>query len=360
MATLSFDAALCAHTRTKLSRCNECITVCPKECFVLEDEKLGIDYSKCVDCGACSGVCPSEALNLDNFKGSSFFFSQLEEKEVLISCKKNVPCIAALHVEYLLSLTLMKQKVCFDMGHCDACELAHTCKPVIEANAEEVNYLCEALESDACISLENIAYEEQHERRDLFRSLRPENLAASKAAFEKNIAHQEQGHQSSEVTNEITSRIRSKEHLSDKRKLLLSVLKRTSKPSTFHVVEGEALSFTSSKLIDVTACNACQICYRLCPTKALSSDARNSKIDFDPFLCIKCGICEDVCDVSAIECSPSYNLKEFFEPSLKNLVSFQMKRCGECDNLFASLEGETVCKRCMTEEESARELWGLA
>lgn len=119
------------------------------------------------------------------------------------------------------------------------------------------------------------------------------------------------------------------------------------------------IPFTSQKLMDETLCTACQMCYRVCPTAALTSDMRNSKIDFDPFLCIKCHLCHDVCESDAIKLSPSYNLKEWFEPTVQNLITYSVRRCDECDALFSSVGGEKICRRCQLEEEEALELWGL-
>ena len=111
--------------------------------------------------------------------------------------------------------------------------------------------------------------------------------------------------------------------------------------------------------MDEESCTACQMCYRVCPTGALTSDVKNSKIDFDPFLCIKCHICHDVCEPNSITLSPSYNVKEFFEPTVQNLVSFSVKRCDECNVIFSTNSADTLCYRCKAEEEEARELWGI-
>ncbi len=131
------------------------------------------------------------------------------------------------------------------------------------------------------------------------------------------------------------------------------------KPSQFHVVEAQELSFTSQKLMDKEACTACQMCYRVCPSGALSSDIKNSKIEFDPFLCIKCHICHDVCEPDAITLSPSYNVKEFFEPAVQSLAKFNVKRCNECNVIFSTNSDDKLCYRCKVEDEEARELWGI-
>lgn len=147
--------------------------------------------------------------------------------------------------------------------------------------------------------------------------------------------------------------------LTDRRKIFFTALKRMEKPSFYHIVEAEQITFTSQKLMDESLCTACEMCYRICPTGALVSDARNSKIDFDPFLCVKCHLCHDVCEPNAITLSPSYNLKEWYEPQTQNLVTFSVRRCNECDALFSSVAGEKECRRCRLEEEEARELWGI-
>jgi Fe-S-cluster-containing hydrogenase component 2 len=101
------------------------------------------------------------------------------------------------------------------------------------------------------------------------------------------------------------------------------------------------------------------MCYRICPTGALSSDIRNSKIDFDPFMCVKCHLCHDVCEPDSLTLSSSYNLKELFEPSVQRLVSFNVRSCNECGGFFTSLHGKKICRRCELEDEEAREIWGI-
>jgi hypothetical protein len=66
-----------------------------------------------------------------------------------------------------------------------------------------------------------------------------------------------------------------------------------------------------------------------------------------------------VCEPDAITLSPSYAVKEFFEPAVQNLISFSVKRCNECNVIFSTNGDEDLCYRCLAEEEEARELWGL-
>ena len=40
----------------------DCVAVCPVECFREAEEYLVIDPDECIDCGACEPECPVEAI----------------------------------------------------------------------------------------------------------------------------------------------------------------------------------------------------------------------------------------------------------------------------------------------------------
>jgi ferredoxin len=364
MSLISLNASRCVRSLARESECNKCEVICPTDAIVVGDNPLpSINFSSCVGCGACDAICPSEALSLDSFSPTNFFFEFLEDKENLISCRKNVPCIAALSVEHIISLSVLKKEMVLDMGHCDACSIAHTCKPQILKKYEEATYLLEAMENEAVIRLEDVCYEdeaeaEESDRRDFFRSINLGNVAKSKHAFEAEVK---------KATDELVEHTLQKEDIAllkkkrvpEKRKLFFTAIKRVQKPSQFHIVDAGEVTFTSQKLMDTESCTACQMCYRVCPTGALTSDIKNSKIDFDPFLCIKCNICHDVCEPEAITLSTAYNVKEFFEPAVQNLISFRVRRCDECNIIFSTNTEDKMCYRCKAEDEEARELWGI-
>jgi ferredoxin len=114
----------------------------------------------------------------------------------------------------------------------------------------------------------------------------------------------------------------------------------------------EEVSFTSQKFID-ESCTNCQICYRICPTGALSSNGKFSLIHFDAMLCVKCRLCHDACEPDSIHLQSGFEIKEFFEPTQRTLATFNIKRCNECGNNFTYTGGEQSCPRCLVEEEEA-------
>lgn len=357
-------ASRCVRSLSKESECNRCELICPTDAIVIADNPLpSINFSACVACGACDAVCPNEALYLDSFNPTNFFFDFMQEDGKILSCRKNVPCLAALNVENIISIALLKKEVVLDTGYCSECAIAHKCKPQIDKNYEEASYILRAIMSDSVIRLEDLRYEEakeekQSDRREFFSKITLKNAIQAKLEFEKEIKRSTDELVEHTLQKSDISLLRQK-RISDRRKLLFSAVKRAKKPSLYHIVEADELTFTSMKLLDSDKCTACQMCYRVCPSGALTSDIKNSKIDFDPLLCIKCHICHDVCESDAITLSPTYHVKEFFEPQVHNLIKFNVKRCDECGMIFSSNSNDKLCYRCKAEDEEARELWGI-
>ena len=363
MSAISLKASSCVRSLSVDSECNKCEVICPTNAIVVGENPLpAISYSECVTCGACNAVCPNEAFGYEDFSATDFFFDFLEDQDSnLISCKKNVPCIAALSVEHIISLSVLKKEIVFDMGHCESCHIANTCHAQILKNHEEASYLLEAMENDAEIKLENVCFEpvdKQENRRDFLSAFNLKTVGKIKRNFENEVERA-----SDELTQHTLQKtdiaLLKKKSLPEKRKLFFTAIKRVQTPSQFHVVDATEVSFTSQKIMDEESCTACQMCYRVCPTGALTSDIKNSKIDFDPFMCIKCNICHDVCEPNAITLSESYNVKEFFEPEVQSLIAFKVRRCDECNVIFSTNNSDRMCYRCKAEDEEARELWGI-
>lgn len=363
MGLLSLSPAKCVRALSVNSVCTLCVDVCPTNAIAITDRLPSINQVICVGCAGCVASCPTEALALDDFNPTDFFFAFVSEEASLVSCQKNVPCIAALGNEHLIALCGMKKGLTLDIGHCGECSIGEGVLKEIHSRVENANYILEAMELEDRIDLVNEKYTEDDEadekdRRDFFKTFHLKKIGAYKVNFEREVQMNTDEYISHSIDSSHTQALRTKK-ITDRRKLFFTALKRLEKPSTYHVVEGERITFTSQKLMNDEKCTACEMCYRVCPTGALTSDSRNSKINFDPFLCVRCHLCHDVCESNAITLSTSYNLKEWYAPTVQNLIMYAVRRCDECGLTFSSVAGEKICRRCHLEEEEALELWGL-
>ena len=355
MHNLLIDLGSCVKISAKASTCTKCEDICPVTA-ISYDENIPKINDACIDCGGCIGVCPSEAISLKDFNTLDFLFTHIESDENLISCKKNIPCLATLSVENMISLALLTEETILDLGHCASCDIAVPLAAEIEKNIKETNDFLEKIESEKRIISQELAYEEpvieeESNRRDFLKKFSLDGALKSKIEFEKAVEEKESG-----VNLKDSANIRDKS-LPNKRKLLFMALKRADKPESYHTFMHDDISFTSQKNLN-DSCDNCSLCYRVCPTGALQSDRRQTKIEFDSLLCIKCALCHDVCEVDAITLAP-YTTQTIFEPKVQELKNFKVVRCDECANYFSYFGGEKMCPRCKIEEEEAKSLWGI-
>ena len=58
---VTFEAELCAHSRSRRTGCTRCLDVCPTGAIAPAGDVVAIDPFVCAGCGACAGVCPTGA-----------------------------------------------------------------------------------------------------------------------------------------------------------------------------------------------------------------------------------------------------------------------------------------------------------
>jgi len=364
MSLLTLDISRCVHTSNKFAICNKCVDACPVETIKISNGVVSFTPSECVGCGGCDAVCPTAAYSLDDFKPINYVFGFLEREQEVLSCKDELPCIAALSAEELLSMALISQKdITADIAACKECPIGAKNLPIIEERIEEVNFLLEAMDQKKRVLLDavDVTLEKEQEelsRRELLSKDGLKKGVSIKKQFENEVAASENIEKVHQVSSADIAKIKQKS-IPDRRSLLLMAMKRAKVPEKFHVISIEDISFTSQKDIDKESCTNCQMCYRICPTGALSSDGKNSVINFNALACVQCHSCHDVCEPDSLTLRKTFNIKNLFEPRVETLVKFSVKRCNECGNFFTYKSGEVMCPRCMVEEEEARELWGI-
>ena len=359
---LHFDLASCVRATSKFSECEKCVLAAPESIRIV-DNIPSFKVATGLEAAACLGACPTEAFSLSDFSVTEFFFTFLESKVRLISPKFNVPCVSVLSIEHMISLALASEEaITIDLNSYKA---GSPLLELIEDRIEEANFVLSSfgekhlntnLEAVAHVEINETVPEEKSEedetpsRRDFLRKTTSvKGVVEHKQAFDEAVDADE--FQTFYMDTSVIDKIKDK-NLPDKRKILFTALKRAAVPESYEVLAQEDVSFVSQKFID-DSCTNCQICYRICPTGALSSNGKFSMINFDSMLCVKCHLCHDVCEPNSIQLQSGFEIREFFEPKQRTLASFTIKRCNECGNNFTYTGGEQACPRCMAEEEEA-------
>lgn len=359
---LLFDVASCVRATSKFSECTHCVDICPVDTIQIVDNIPAFTPADCITCGGCVGSCPTEAFSLSGFSSIEFFFKFLEEESNELACQKDLyGCLTVLSIEHLVSMALASEKPVIIDAHACACGgESDKLQDKLKANIEEANFILSSFSDKEILikSLENERANKEEEvavasRRSLFTL---KGAIKSKQQLDEAVDADQLKEFGIDLTD--ISRMKNKV-IPDKRKLLFSVLNRIEKRESYEIIPTEEISFTSQKFVD-DSCTNCQICYRICPTGALSSNQKFSLINFDSMLCVKCHLCHDVCEPNAIQLQPGFEIKELFEPKQRTLATFDIQRCNECGNYFTYTGGEKECFRCKLEEEEARELHDLA
>jgi len=349
---LNFNIASCVRSSSRFSSCIKCIDICPTKTIELIDNTISFTPQECIDCGGCVGVCPTEAFSLSNISLVDFFFNFLEQDNRVLSCKDSLDsCLTILGVEYLISLGLSKENLKVNIESC-RCDEHGKLREKLKDNIKEANFVLSNISDKKIetISIENLKKKEEGEkdrlkRRSLF-SLK--EIKKNKEEFLKEVEANKR--REFKINSQVVANIREKK-IPDKRKLLFTILKNTPNPKEYHFLDSNDISFISQKYIE-ESCTNCQICYRVCPTGALSSNNKFSIINFNAISCVKCYLCHDVCEPNSIKLQRGFNTKELFKPEVKSLISFDIRRCSECGNYF-TYRGANECLRCQIEEEEA-------
>jgi len=342
-----FDYFKCLRSEFAKNACSLCIDICPEEAMVFDRKRLTLDANRCTGCTACMGVCPTQAFSSELFDADRFVLEFAAKEGPTVSCKENVPCLAALSGEHYIALALRKEgEVVCDLAHCEECGVNREGKmfAVIEGMLDEADRFLEAAGSPKRVGRLYEAKEQENyeSRRALLRKLAGVAKEAGEAA---SMAELMAG---------------SDERQPLKRILLKSSLKMSAEGfADDTVVKGE-FSFVVGKRIDETTCTNCQECAMFCPTGAMSTLQDNTGIIFQVGKPIQCGICNEVCQPRAIDDKTYFDLVDFAFDRMALLVKHTLEICEECKVAFPYKGGEKICDRCRDFKANFSDLFTLA
>ena len=340
-----FDYLKCLRSEFAKNECRICIDLCPEGAMVFDRGKLTLDIDTCTACSACIGSCPTEALMSEIFDPNHFSLVFSKELETLISCKKNLPCIASLSSQHLISIALRKSgEVVCDLSHCFECSINKDNRiyKTIISMIDEANNFLKIYGSKKEIKIETKLQNLEIGRRGLFKKL----IDVAKEINEE-----------TSMTELMNS---SEEKQPLKRILLKNALKLQSKNFPENTELDAKLSFVKNKNIDDKTCTNCQECVMFCPTDALSPLWDNTGILFQMGKCISCSICDDICQPGSIKSNNRFDLLEFAFDKTKLLVKHRLEICKECKVAFPYQEGEKICIRCRDFRANYSELFTMA
>jgi len=349
---VTFDATLCAHSRSQVTGCTRCLELCPTSAITPHGDHVIIDPNVCAGCGQCAAACPTGAASY-----------ALPSEDALMR---------------RLRAMLMAYR---DAGGEQAVVLVHDDPhgaPLIDALARfgdglPAHVLPFAVNEITQVGLESVAAAFAYGASAMRFLLRARPLHDVSGLF-----------QTMALADPIliglgfgVGRIATIE--TDDPDVLLAALRAipamspAPRPASFRPLGAKrsVLRFALSELhraapeqrgvialpkgapfgavqIDAGGCTLCLSCVSACPTGALRDDPERPVLRFVEDACVQCGLCQATCPEQVITLKPQIDFDAARAPAriLKEEEPFCCIRCGKpfgvkstIDRVIAKLEG---------------------
>ncbi|MCI1480089.1 MAG: 4Fe-4S binding protein [Eggerthellaceae bacterium] len=322
----------CAVVRNRHATCTKCADACTSGCISYANNELTIDPEKCVGCGTCATVCPTEALEARNPDDAALFSATLHamhanDGNAVIACdqvlshvrglvdeSKVAPVVCLGRVdESLIALMALGggskvTLVCGDCAHCpqkvgrETAELvARTANDLMEVwncrlRAKVRSKFPASVRRDPAYAP---AYDKG--RRAFFKGAgdTAREAAGAVAAAEIDSLTGETHEAAPFKPAKVGENGVLPQHTPTRRKRLLKTLSEMGEPAD----EMIACRLWGHVVIDMSACNSCQMCATFCPTGALTRfrdpDGTVGVMHYAG-ACVKCRTCTDICPKNAL------------------------------------------------------------
>ncbi|MGB5079120.1 MAG: 4Fe-4S dicluster domain-containing protein [Burkholderiales bacterium] len=357
-----FRASRCARYRFRYSECRRCADACPHDAVTLTDEGVSLDGARCRNCALCASACRTEALVPGNLPRIELLKQASRQQGFSFACAPSqapgdaiVPCLGALGVAAFAYLA--KRGIPVELrgtGHCTECPHGAKGAAQLELNLDALERLRDAAKPHewAAITLDGTAREgtetarHRHSRRQLFRRL----IGRGVDEVERSVAPQAQH---PVPQNAIRA---GRPFVAAERELLQWVLKTGEAQRAIALRPHAALPLMQLRL--KSGCNACEACFRACPTGALQVRESSTEwaLAFEHDRCVACGVCTEVCRPKALYEREEMNAAPGRAPSV--LLALRKQRCERCDRFFVSTRAQEACPVCIDDDGAFSAIFG--
>ncbi len=333
---VDYDAATCAHSRSRITGCSRCLDACPAGAVAELGDGVAIDAGICGGCGSCASVCPTGSISY-LYPDRAGFAAKVQAMAhgyasaggtapvlLLHDAGHGTPLIAAMarfgrglparvvplelhaatlpgHVELLGALAAGFAGVAVLADP----RLAEELPPLRTQMA-----LAEGIAEGLCLGAGRLT---------LLAEADPD---AVEAALHGAVRHGPLPARRFAATG----------GKRDVARTVLSVLRPEGGPDILPVPPGAPYGRIA---IDTEACTLCMACVSACPTGAMLDTPGEPTLRFTEAACVQCGLCVGTCPENALAPEPRLNLA----PAAMQPVTLHHEEpfeCIECGKPFAT------------------------
>lgn len=338
---IKVSPSLCVHACSPQASCSLCADICPEQGIQLTDE--GPLVQSCRACGRCVRDCPERVFTLDAFLLADYIS---KKNRVIVGCSHDpgearvdgrISCFTQLEPEWLaLILTKTDQLVLYvDQKACDTC--------VNDWSPESLTVRLDRLaipHRDRLLIIRDPAaldrfFDYKKSRRDFIADGFKYFQDTGRKEWQLQLAHYA---------------TQSGERRLPRRSLLI-------KP--FQAAEDLALDQDLPyRSLEVTACQFCGACSKICPHGALRMDETEggALLAYAPVLCSQCGLCRDICPVDGLHWQAPLKVGDLVSPAWQPLAEVSDQVCSVCGEIFDELpvQEPAICRFCRVRQKSSQ------
>lgn len=355
-SAVTFLPERCLHKQDKGSACAACFQICPAQA-ITAGAPPAYDPQKCQGCLACLPVCPTGAYSADDAVSELLTnATQLGAAQLELVCSLHPQpnlgtsdrakglmvrgCLAGLGAGAGMALAAAGFE--HIIYRCDACagcpwgashaqiqsQVAEVQQLLAPWGKSSVPVICDTLENPVKRLLWK-AENRSVSRRDFFRS-----------AFQQAKVSAERAHEKVEAAKpRLPGRDRA-------RKLKAASALGEPRDRAAALPRSDFAQMHAS-----SACTACGVCARICPTQALALVMDESKKRFNLVFyaqnCVNCGYCVRSCVPNALQMTGLPRFEHVFRTQKSVLLQAgELVRCERCNTLIAVQSETHLCPMC--------------
>ncbi|OED37484.1 hypothetical protein AB833_23330 [Chromatiales bacterium (ex Bugula neritina AB1)] len=335
-----YDASICAHSRSGITACTNCIDVCGTGAISTNGDGVAIEPYLCQGCGSCSSSCPSGAVRYA-YPAPADAMSQLAGLLAEHRAKGSAQTLVFLHDAENGAERLQQFEA----------DLADTILPLAVEEVASIGidgWFC-ALAYGAALVVIDAPSENSAMRRGLADQLRIANeiLAGIGLVDRLRLLEVEDASSLNALAGESWSSgpVASFSTHNNKRQTTRLALDHLREHAT--VFAGEAVTINDTValwpgapfgevVVNPDTCTLCLACVTVCPARALQDGETLPQLKFLETNCLQCGMCEQACPENAISLMPRflYDSETALKPRIVNEEA--PFNCVVCNTPFAT------------------------
>ena len=340
---ITYDADLCAHSRSKITGCTRCLDLCPTGAISPDGQHVAIDPMICAGCGQCAAACPTGAASyalppvdaaLRKLRTLLTVYNKAGGKEPII----------LVHDEH--GDDLIDALARFGAG-LPANVLPYRLNEVTQAGPE---FFASAFAWGAAHCVVLTRGKPQHDLAGLHAIVSLSNRIVSGLGFGAEpilVVSTDDPDALRPAIAKLAPATPSAKPASflpagQKRGLLELSLRELHRaaPQPVDVITLDRGAPLGGLDIQIDGCTLCLSCVSACPVNALGDNPDKPLLSFDESLCVQCGLCAATCPEKVITLKPQIDFAAW-EAHRRVVKEEEPAHCIQCNKAFgtkASLE----------------------